>query len=53
VKLRGIQTIFFNCCLPVTSKFAATDSIDSWISVLAEAALPSKKRFAFAESLAP
>src|SRR3984885_10519013 len=33
VKLRGIQTIFFNCCLPVASKFAATDSIDSWISV--------------------
>src|ERR1700684_1220494 len=32
VKLRGIQTIFFNRCLPVTSRFAATDSIDSWIS---------------------
>ena len=32
VKLRGIQTIFFNRCLPVTSQFVATDSIDSCIS---------------------
>ena len=32
VKLRGIQTAFFNGCLPVASQLAATDSIDSWIS---------------------
>jgi hypothetical protein len=52
VKLRGIQTTFFNGCLPVASQFAATDSIDSWISILAEAAR-LRKRFAFVVKLAP
>src|ERR1700722_9003959 len=46
VKLRGIQTTFFNGCLPVASQFAATDSIDSWISVFGFQFWPKRRAHA-------
>src|SRR3984957_84247 len=46
VKLRGIQTTFFNGCLPVASQFVVTDSIDSWISVFGFQFWPKRRAHA-------